>query len=230
MAISKENKVLRDKAVGLRKEGLSLLEIMKDIPRPKGTVYHWIKDVELTKIQKARLDKNSKDILLASQKMATEAMCKKYETIRREWFEKGQAYINGFDVVPEDVVAAVCLYWGEGRKTNHLSIANGDPSVLLVFKKFLLERLNISEEKIKVRLNFYDNMHTQAEVENYWQQTLNLDSTHFYKSQINNKPQEKAGNKIGKLPYGVCSITAESRNQLQHMLGMMDALKAKLLS
>ena len=135
MAISKENKVLRDKAVGLRKEGLSLLEIMKDIPRPKGTVYHWIKDVELTKIQKARLDKNSKDILLASQKMATEAMCKKYETICREWFEKKAKIILMVSMLSPKTLLRQSVFIGERGVKPTTSVSPTETQVFSLFLK-----------------------------------------------------------------------------------------------
>jgi hypothetical protein len=230
MGISAENKVRREKAIELRMQGMSLPEITKIIPSPRNTIYCWIKDVPLTEEQKKSLDKKFKDGLSAAQQMGKNAMMANYESKRKDAFQKGVDFINQFKVIPSDVATAVSLYWAEGTKTQQLFIGNSDSNVILIFKRFLEEHMGIEVGRLRVGLNFYDNVHTVEQVETYWQNLLNLDASHFYKSQVNKKPQEKAGTKVGKLPYGVCSLGVTSAFELEKMLGMIDALQKRVLN
>lgn len=230
MGISAENKVRREKAIELRMQGMSLTEITKIIPSPRNTIYCWIKDVPLTEEQKHMIGNKTAEASRANQKLASQKMCEKYAVMRNDKFQEGVDFINQFKVIPSDICAAVSLYWAEGKKTEKLFIGNSDSNVILIFKRFLEEHMEIETKRLRVALNFYDNVHTVEQVETYWQNLLKLDASHFYKSQVNNKPQEKAGTKIGKLPYGVCSLGITSTFELQKMLGMIDALQKRVLN
>lgn len=229
MGISAENKVRREKAIELRMQGMSLTEITRIIPSPRNTIYCWIKNVPLTEEQKHMIGNKTAEASRANQKLASQKMCEKYAVMRNDKFQEGVDFINQFKVIPSDICAAVSLYWAEGKKTNAFCMVNSDSQVILIFKKFIENHMKVPKEKIKVHLNFYDNVHTVEQVETYWQNLLNLDASHFYKSQVNNKPQEKAGTKIGKLPYGVCTLGCGSTLELQKMLGMIDALQKRIL-
>jgi len=230
MGISAENKVRREKAIELRMQGMSLTEIAKIIPSPRNTIYCWIKDVPLTEEQKKSMQNKTKEASRANQKLASQKMCEKYAKMRNNKFQEGVNFIQQFEVIPSDVCAAISLYWAEGKKTEKLFMINSDPNIIMIFKKFIENHMNITQEKIKVHLNFYDNVHTVEQVETYWQNLLNLDASHFYKSQVNKKPQEKAGTKVGKLLYGVCSLGVTSAFELEKMLGMIDALQKRVLN
>lgn len=228
--MSQENKILKEKAVSLRKNGLSLNEIMTHFEISKGTVGHWIRDVKLTEKQIKILKEKENIHRKISQKKACLVNSENFKVKRELVFKEGQDFINNFDIIPDDVVAAISLYWGEGRKSGSFMISNSDVKIILIFKKFLEKYWSFNQKDFKCSLSFYNNYYSQSEVENYWQEVLSLKPENFHKSQVNKKPQEKAGKKFGKLPYGVCSIGSAKKYDLIKMLGMIDALKARLLS
>lgn len=45
--MTEENTLLRAQAISLRIKGWTLKEILKVIGKPRGTVWHWIKDVNI---------------------------------------------------------------------------------------------------------------------------------------------------------------------------------------
>lgn len=206
---------------------------MKELDQPKTTVWGWIRDVELTEEQRARIHSFGADrCKVASQQKATQAMVAKYAILKEDAKNRGRQFIKSFGrKIPIDVVAAVMAYWAEGTKGDGRSglwMANSDPKMIVLFHRFMVDRMSIRVEDVRVSLNFYDNLHSVSDVEGYWSSLLNISSDKFYKHQVNKKPQAEAGKKFGKLPYGVCTIGNPSRYRWHEMYGMIEALQDKL--
>lgn len=219
----------KEQAISLRLQGFSLNEIYTKLKKPKTTVWGWICDVQITENQAQKIKSFScSEAKMGAQKKATAAMVKKYKKLELDARAAGRAYVESFDILPADLVSGVMLYWGEGRKESVLRFSNSDKHMMKVFMNFAIKHMFLKIEKIKVELNFYDNVKTKDEVEKFWLDWLGLDKSSMYKSQINNKPNKNAGKNIGKLPYGVCSISYNSRSKLYEMQGMLEAVRARL--
>lgn len=103
------------------------------------------------------------------------------------------------------------LYWGEGTKTidTCVSISNTDPSVLILFIKWL-ELFNIPAEKLKIKLHLYSDMDIETETA-YWLNKLELPVTCM------RNPYIKSSNREGlsytqKFTHGTCNLTYEGRD------------------
>lgn len=195
----------------------------------KTTVWGWIRSVPLTEEQQAAIKRFGGNRSKAlSQRAATEAMSRKFALLKEEAFEKGRQRIRGYKVLPELLNAGCMLYWAEGGKSSNFCFSNSDPVMIKLFLRFILEYMDVELGRVKVGLNFYDNVHSVPDVEAYWLRLIGTDRSCLYKSQVNNRPQEKAGRKVGKLPYGVCSLTVTSKYKKYEMLGMIEAISERL--
>ena len=114
------------------------------------------------------------------------------------------------------------LYWAEGSKSrNSLVLANSDVNMLVFFRRFLSESLQVPDERISIRLNVYlSNGRTLREIEDHWLTALELPRDCLRKHSINHFPTSSSGRKKNVLPYGVCSIRVLRSTQLiQHIYG-----------
>lgn len=221
----------RLRAIELRKEGKSLNEIVAILDKPKATIWGWVRSVVLTDDQKASLKNfGNNHSKIVAQRAATQAMVMKFEKRRNDDRERGRLFIRGLAPLPTDIVAAVMLYWAEGSKSKRSSFifSNSDPSMIKFMFDCLIRYGMVDRDGVKVSLCFYDNLYSKEEVEAYWLNLLGLGHHSLYKSQINKRPQESAGRKIGKLPYGVCSLTIPAPSKRREMEGMIEEVKSVL--
>jgi len=191
----------RQKAIELRKQKLSYSQIKKKLGVSKSTLSYWLKDYPLSKERIRELrDKNEKRI----EKFRKTMRKKKEERLRSLYLEQKNVLfpINSKELY----LAGLFLYWGEGskQKTTHLSMSNTDPSVVNFFIIWLVKRLGVSREKLKVQLHLYSNMDINKEV-NFWSKTTNIPLNQFNRPYI----KKTSSNKINHrgFGHGTCNIT-----------------------
>ncbi|GAB4509723.1 MAG: hypothetical protein OHK0046_05260 [Anaerolineae bacterium] len=140
-------------------------EICQRLGISKSSASTWVRDLPLTLEQEAALE--------ARLELNYEARSKGAQTNRRVALERReQSQIEGRMKARENdwLHAAGCmLYWGEGTKSKMgIRLANSDPDLLRFFLRFLRETMKISDERIRIYLNFYlGNGLSQQEIEQY---------------------------------------------------------------
>lgn len=114
-----------------------------------------------------------------------------------------------------DLFEAICLtlWWTEGTKARKgrwksliysAEITNTDPIIIATFLKYLRERLDVQNERIKVQLQIHQG-DNQEELENFWQEVTDVPREQFNKTII-----RPVGNKIGK-SRGTCKIRVHDK-------------------
>ncbi|MGL1400181.1 hypothetical protein ACSTI4_24645, partial [Vibrio parahaemolyticus] len=69
---------------------------------------------------------------------------------RKRVFEEDTLYLAG-----------CMLYWGEGNKSkNSVTLANAEPAMLILFKKFLMKFFGVKNEDITITINCYTDYHS----------------------------------------------------------------------
>lgn len=119
-------------------------------------------------------------------------------------------------------MAGCMLYWAEGAKSrNTVRIGNSDPFLLRFFVRFLNKCFGLSPNDFVVRVNCYTTEERPLDaIEDYWSTTLGLPRSAFRKATTNHFPTSSSGKKIGKLPYGVCTVAVKRSTWLvQHIYG-----------
>jgi len=185
----------------LRRAGLSYGEIMELIYVKKSTLATWCREVRLTDeqidaIKERRAPEPGKDL----SGVPRNTQHKRHREIA---LIQAQAGLEAEHLVEDPFwVAGVSMYWGEGSKaTKHLAVANSDPAVLRMFKKWATEFLP-PHAGWRAKLNLHaDNDDLGARV--WWASQLTMSLDDFTKTYI--KP-DGTGHRKNHLAYGVCTL------------------------
>jgi hypothetical protein len=114
------------------------------------------------------------------------------------------------------------LYWAEGDKTNKNAarLSNSDPEVARFFVRFLQACFGVMPEEIRVTCNlFADHVDRQAEIEQFWLDTLGLPRSCLLKSTVNVYSKYSQKKRRNKLPYGTVRVCVHSTEIVQSIYG-----------
>lgn len=199
---------LRQQAIKLRKTGLSYNEIRKFVPVAKSTLSLWLKDIKLSSKHRDKLyTKQLKSLSLGPRS----------QRIRREK-EVEQIIIKSKKEVglPLDRntlrLLGAALYWAEGTKTKHFSIANSDPHLILFMIKWFKEFFKIAPKELKMSINMYSQQN-EADLKKFWSELTGVPLSNFGKSYI--KPVNK-GFKKNTLYYGTVRVYVPAGTNMRH--------------
>jgi hypothetical protein len=184
-----------EKAIELRKKGLSLKEIATLITASKSSVSLWVRDVILTEEAKKKL--KNKSIMIARNNVNSRN--------RNCLIKKEEARNEGLKLNLEDnlISAGLALYWAEGKKkSGFVGLVNCDPALVKLFVVFLIKKMKVDVNKIIFRVTTHDSLNLN-EIENFWQKYLQLPKENIRKSILLNNKNSKKKN-IHK--YGMCSV------------------------
>ncbi len=167
-------KILKQKALLLRKQGKSYSQIRAEINVSKSTLSLWLQGLPLSdkKIRELR-DFNASRIERYRTTMANKRLSK-LETFL-SIADKKIRTLSDRDIF----IGGIFLYFGEGSKTtkNTTAVTNTNPYILKFFIKWLTLH-KVDSKKLKVKLHLYSDMNIQEEIR-YWSKTLSLGVKQF---------------------------------------------------
>jgi len=197
----------REKALELRKKGMSYSQIKKLLKVSKSTLSLWLRDYPLSRERIRELrDCNEQRI----------ERCRETKIKNREQKLKNIYNSEKIAILPlskrELYIAGLFLYWGEGSKIigAALSISNSDPTVLKFFISWATRILVFPKERLKVYLQLYNDMDVQKEL-NYWSELLNIPLYQFSRPYIKKTSSQRINHK-GSFGHGTCQIRAGDVN------------------
>lgn len=183
----------KERAIALRKQGLSYSEILAQIPAAKSTISDWLYSVGLAKHQKQRLTEKKK----AGQRRA--AISKRNQRIEKESVIKTAAKSEVARLIRDPLwLLGVVLYWSEGSKQKPWTTSMGvrfmnmDLGAHKLFIKWSGEYLNTKAQDF--RFEIY--IHEKADVEKakkYWSVNLSIpvEKIRIYYKRHNLNPHRK---------------------------------------
>lgn len=191
----------REKAILLRKRGMSYSQIKKILKVSKSTLSLWLRNYPLSKQRIRELrDWNEQRI-----EKFRKTMKKKREERLKQFYIQQKKLIFPLNK-REFFLAGLFLYWGEGSKNRltSLSISNTDPSIIKFFIDWLNKSFKIPKEKLKVQLHLYKDMDIKKEVL-FWSEVLNVPFSQFNTPYIK-KSSSKRINHKGGFGHGTCNV------------------------
>ncbi len=199
------NVELTEKAIALRKKGLSYQKIFETLNVPKSTLSGWLRGKQWSTKIKAQLQKSSsaytssRMILLNTQKRKD--LVKIYTQAEREAKNEFKE-IRWFPLF----ISGISIYWGEGDKINKylVRVSNVDAELLQVFIKFLNTVCGVDMTRIKAYVLIYPDLKEKACL-NYWSETLGLPLENFTRC-----VKIQGRHKTNRLSYGVCTVYVSS--------------------
>ncbi len=211
----------KEKAIKLRKQGLSYGEILKEVPVTKASLSLWLKDISLTKEQKQRLVKKRLAFALKGSQ-------KRKQTRIEDTKEIKDIAVKEIGELTEREMwlISVALYWAEGSKeketdgrikSGRVRLSNSDPFLIKFFLKWLLDFYGISKSEIHFRIYLHESSrHRLPEVQRYWSKMLELPIDYFQKvswkkAKINTKRKNVGENYFGLIDLDVRKSTNLNR-------------------
>src|SRR3989344_1141225 len=161
---------LKEKAIGLRKQGFTYNEILKDVPVVKSTLSLWLRSVGLAKRQKQ---------IITEKRIAARlkgAFARKQQRI----FTSQSIYRNAeaeIDQISERELwlLGIALYWAEGSKEKEahpgtgVAFSNSDGNMVGIFLRWLVEICKVPKENIIFEIYIHENSaNSLLTVKEYW--------------------------------------------------------------
>lgn len=205
-------KELKDQAIILRNDGWSVNRIAKQLNVAKSTVSLWTRGVNLTEEQKNKLISRQ---INDAQAMATSNYWRKKRIANQR---KGRNRIK----LNEPLYIAGCmLYWGEGSKSiNKCELSNSNASMIFLFKNFLFNYFNISENEIKISINAYTTYHSEEDIIEYWMSNLKIKKDSIVYTRWNKSPKSSKQKKTHSSNYyGTCNLVVNRTDIVQEIFG-----------
>jgi Helix-turn-helix len=202
----------REQARRLRQEqGLSIKQIEKLLGVARSSVSLWVRDIELSEMQREALaDK--------AQRKRGASRVAHFRAKRLRYQRGGRAAARHGDFFH---AAGCMLYWAEGSKgRNTAALTNSDPEVLRFFMAFLREYFSVPDHKVRVRCHLFpDHAERQRDVEQFRLDLLELPSECLTRSAVNVYSKYSQRKRINRLPYGTCRVAVHDTAILQHIYG-----------
>lgn len=209
---------LKEKAISLRKAGLSYSEILKQIPVAKSTLSLWLRSVGLSNKQKQRLTEKK----LASMRRGSIAKKNQRIQLSEKIKKESRAEIKSVNK-KELLLIGAALYWAEGSKEKEHNISQGiifsnsDPFMIKLFLKWLKEIVKIKINDISPEIYIHENSKNNIKkVIKYWSRIINISDTefrhiYFKKNKISTKRKNIDRNYYGLLRIRVRKSTNLNR-------------------
>lgn len=197
----------KQKAIALRKKGLSYNEIRQKVPTAKSTLSYWLKGIKLKKIYKDRLYTKKIHFLSFGAQSQKERRLREVNAIIADAKKE-----IGIPISEETRrLFGAALYWAEGTKGGSLVFTNSDPHLILFMVKWFEKTFNIRPNILKAHLNIYEQQNDTL-MKKFWSDICDIPIKNFGKSYI--KPSNK-GYKKNNLYYGTIKIYVPKSTDLQ---------------
>lgn len=218
----------KNRAVALRKEGLSYSEILRYIPVAKSTLALWLHSVGLSKKQKQRLTEKK----LASIKRGWVAWRKKRIDISEHIKNSAKREIRNLNK-RELLLVGAALYWAEGTKqkkhniSQGVSFNNSDPAMIRLFLKWLRVVLGVTTEDIKYEIYLHESSSKRVrEVVRYWARQTGLGNKHFMRIYFKKGNVHTKRKNVGENYFGVLRVCLrKSTNINRRIAGWVEGIQ-----
>jgi hypothetical protein len=169
----------KEKAILLRKKGVSMTVIERKFGVPRSTLSGWFKDVELTEEQRTRLMKNSQDGWLKARMHAVESHRAQKNLRLAKAMDEAKDTLSKIEVTDAVLdLAFAMLYFGEGAKSSLTSLASSDPSILRFVLAVLKRNYGIGPETVRCDLHLRMDQNAD-ELKRYWSKELDMPIERF---------------------------------------------------
>ena len=204
-------KIDKQKAITMRKKGMSYSQIKEKLKVSKSTLSIWLQNFPLSE---KRIRELQADNPIRIERYRNTMRIKK-ETRLKEVYKKVSKDIGTFS--KRDLfLTGLFLYWGEGTKASNSStvLTNTNPAMLKFFIKWL-ELFNIKRKNLKIKLHLYSDMNIKQSLD-FWSKELKIPISQFRKPYIKKTSLKSITyrNGFGK---GTCCVMFENRDLWEYI-------------
>ncbi len=218
----------KNKAVELRKTGLTYNEILTRLPISKGSLSYWLRGIKLTDDQKRKI--YGKDLEVRKKFVEYNALKHKNAILEKaDISEAARKEIVNLSSRDLKLIGAA-LYWAEGYKAGRakqIDFVNSDSTMIKLIMRWFREICCVPDDKFRARIQIHD-AGIVKEALRRWSLNTAIPIKQFTKSYIRISPtsKKKAGN---HLPYGICHIRISDAKLLARIKGWIEGLKGPIV-
>jgi transcriptional regulator with XRE-family HTH domain len=205
-------KLDKQKALLMRKKGMSYSQIKEKLGVSKSTLSGWLYNMPLSE---KRIRELQADSPIRIEKYRNTMRAKK-EARLTEVFKKVSKDIGVFSK-RELFLLGLFLYWGEGTKAKNTSVVltNTNPAMLKFFIKWL-ELFNVKRKDLKIKLHLYSDMNIKKSID-FWSKELKISVSQFKKSYIKKTKLSSITYKNG-FGKGTCCVIFDNRDLWEYII------------
>lgn len=218
-----EKKIL---ARELRREGLSIKAIARDLEVSHGSVSMWCRDIVLTDEQIRNLESNYRDPnygkRLHNSLKQQGIRIEKTERLKREGVEE-----VGELSKRELLLVGIALYWAEGyKKDSQVGLGSSDPKMMQLYVRWLKECFDYSTGDLMFRVTVNESHEYRIDqIVQYWADLFGIDKSDFQKSFYQKSKWQKSYEHPEEY-FGVLRIRVrKSSDFLRKIHGYIEGLK-----
>lgn len=205
-------KLDKQKAILMRKKGMSYSQIKEKIKVSKSTLSGWLSGMPLSEKRIREL----RDFSPQRIERYRNTMQKKREARLLGVYHKVSKDIGKFS--KRDLfLGGLFLYWGEGTKMKNCSVefTNTNPDMIKFFLKWL-QFLGVKKERLKIKLHLYADMKTEKGID-FWSKKLKIHRRQFIKPYIKKTYLTSINYKTG-FGKGTCCVMFHNRDLREYIL------------
>jgi hypothetical protein len=171
----------KERALQMRRNGMSYRDILKEIDVAKSSLSLWLKDLPLTEDEKKALKKRRNNNITHGRIKAAGELRKRRLDRESVWLNEARAEFQehkGSQLFP----VGVALYWAEGAKrTNQWSFINSDEDMLVVMLDWLETYTEYTRASVRVRV-YMHKLYAHENCEEWWHKKLQVPLSQFSKT------------------------------------------------
>lgn len=211
----------KEKARVLRKKGYSINQIVKEAGFSKASVSLWVRDIVLTKRQRAGLSERGRSIESVERRRISR-LTNEY-TKKRAIIEEAKKDFEHISTAELKLIGII-LYLGEGAKTTKgiVAVANSDSAVIKIMVRFLKEVCRVPDRKLRGHIHTFAHANVEK-TEKYWSQITGIPRKQFYKTYI--KPSSASLQKRKTLPFGTFDLSVNDTKLFLTIMGWIEKIK-----
>lgn len=195
----------KQKAIAMRKRGMSYNQIKEKLGISKSTLSGWLYNMPLSE---KRIRELQADSPIRIERYRNTMRAKK-EARLKEVYEKVSKDIGNLS--KRDLfIAGLFLYWGEGAKSTSSStiLTNTNPAMLKFFLNWL-KLFGVERKSLRVKLHLYSDMNIKKGID-FWSKELKIPKSQFRKTYIKKTSAKSITYKNG-FGKGTCNVIFENR-------------------
>lgn len=208
---------LREKAVAMRKDGLSYREIREQLGVSKSTLSLWLRDLELTEEQNDRLVEMKKlGRTRAGRTMQARRLARQAATR-----DAAAAQISAV-AESELFVAGVVAYWAEGSKAKpwrsgeRFCFVNSDSEMITLMLRWL-ELIGIEPDRLIMRVSIHESADVAA-AEAYWRSVTGVGPDQFRRASLKRHNPRTVRKNVGADYHGCLALSVRCSTELSRQI------------
>lgn len=218
----------KESAIQLRKSGLTYKEIGDLLRVSKGGLNYWLRDIELTEAQKARI--HGKNLDIRKKFVEYNRLKRKRSILAKETISRGsKSEISS--LLPQELkLIGIALYWAEGYKADSakcVEFVNSDPAMIKFMIQWLRKICKVADTKFRIRIQIH-NPDSIDKAQEFWSFVTGVPIKQFTKPYIRTSPTSKKKSAT-LLHNGICHIRVADTILLAKIRGWIKGLSGAIV-